>query len=273
MERVGGSAPADDREVLRAAMRNATCMIDAGRAAGLSAYRDDDIAWVVAPDEPHPALNTVRPVRQHAGLADLIPDIVATYPTHVPVAWWLTSDDGHDELAAALSGAGFELSAALPAIAGSIPEAPAGPPPDVVIVQPTSEHDWTDVVEVQREGFALPPTTSATIVRSVRALGDTEGGSPTLQVALARRAGIPVAVGIVSHGERVAGLWSLTTLPAARGHGVGGAMIDHRLALGRTRGAEIAFMFSSGDAEPLYAARGFRRIGTCEIYVLAPRHR
>ena len=252
-------------------MRNAIWMIDAAHAAGLGGYREDDVGWVVAPEVPHPALNAVRLARQHAGLVDRIPDILSTYPDHVPVAWWLMTDDGHDELGDALGRAGFELAAAMPAVAGRIPDAFPEPSSELVLAPPAADGDWEAVAAVQRDGFALPTATSAAVVRCVRALGVAETGSPTVEVVLARRAGVPISVGFVSHRAGVAGLWSLTTLRSARGSGVGSAMVDHRLALARARGAEVAFMFSGGDAEPLYAGRGFRRIGTCEMHVLAPR--
>ena len=203
-------------------------MIDAAHAAGLGGQRDDDIGWVVTPEIPVPALNAVRPIRQHSGLADRIPDVLSTYPDHVPVGWWLMSDDGHDELVDALSRSGFELAAAMPAVAGPIPTTIPVPPSDLVLSQPAGDKDWEAVAAVQRDGF-------------------------------------------VSHRAGVAGLWSLTTIPSARGAGVGSAIVGHRLAQARARGSEIAFMFSGGDAEPLYTARGFRRIGTAEMYVLAPR--
>ena len=253
-------------------MRNASCMIEAGLAAGLGGHLEDDVGWVVAPEVPDPAINAVRPVRQHAGLVDRIPDIVATYPDHVPVAWWLMSDDGHDELADALGKAGFEMALAMPAIAGHIPESIPEPRPDLVLVSPSSDEDWEAVVSVARDGFGLPVATFETVMRSVRALQEAEVGPPTVEGVLARMDGVPVAVGFVSHLAGVAGLWTLTTLPDARGSGVGSAIVDYRLARARARGAEIAFMFSGGNAESLYAKRGFRRIGTCELYVLAPRN-
>ena len=83
--------------------------------------------------------------------------------------------------------------------------------------------------------------------------------------------GEPISVGFVSHRAGVAGLWSLATLPSARGKGVGGAMVDHRLGLARARADHSAFMVSGGNAESLYAARGFRRIGIAELHVLSPR--
>ena len=252
-------------------MRNAACMVDAAHAAGLGGHREDDIGWVVAPNVPDPAVNAVRPLRQHAGLVDRIPAILATYPDHVPVAWWLTSDDGHDELRLELGRAGFDLTAAMAAIAGPVPASTACPPPDLIVAPPASDEDWEAVAAVQRDGFALAAKTSDAIVGSVRALSESRAGPPILEAVLARRADLPVSVGFVSHLAGVAGLWSLTTLPEARGSGVGGAMVDHRLARARSRGAEVAFMFSGGNAESLYTARGFRRIGTCELHVLAPR--
>ena len=266
-----GPSPDDDLGILRAAMHNATCMIDAGHAAGLGGHLDDEIGWVVAPDVANPALNAVRPVRQHAGLVARIPDILSTYPDHVPVAWWLMPDDGRDELREGLDGAGFELATTVPVIAGPIPTAFAPPQSDLQLAAPKNDEDWDAVAAVQRDGFSLAPALSATIALSVRALSAREDGPNTLEVVLARRAGVPVSVGFVSHRAGVAGLWSLTTLPGVRGSGAGSAMVDHRLALARARGAEVAFMYSGGDAEPLYAARGFRRIGVCEVHVLAAR--
>jgi len=76
-----------------------------------------------------------------------------------------------------------------------------------------------------------------------------ETGPPTIEVVLARRAGVPISVGFVSHRAGVAGLRSLTALPSAQGIGVGSAMVDHRLALARARGTDVAFMFSGGDAK------------------------
>jgi len=246
-------------------------MVDAAQAAGLGGHREDDIGWVVAPEVPDPAVNAVRPLRQHVGLVDRIPDIVATYPDHVPVAWWLMSDDGHDELSHALGRASFELAGSMPAIAGDVPGSTPHPAPDLVLTSPSSDEDWEAVAAVQRDGFGLAAVTSDAVVASVRALGETEAGPPTIEAVLAHRAGVPVSVGFVSHRAGVSGLWSLTTLPEARGSGMGSAMVDHRLALARSRGAEAAFMFSGGNAAPLYERRGFRRIGTCELHVLAPR--
>jgi GNAT superfamily N-acetyltransferase len=252
-------------------MRNAGCMIEAASAAGLRAYMEDDLGWVVAPTVAHPAINAVRPLSQHGGLVNWIPEVLATYPDDIPVSRWVTSDDGRDELVEALGRANFTLATAMPVVAGPLSLTTAKPTADVVLSSPVGDDDWADVAAVQRDGFGLPADVSATVVNSIRALGEAETGPPTIEVVLARRGGTPVGVGFVSHRADVAGLWSLATMPAARGTGVGTAVVEHRLAQARIRGAEIAFMFSGGDAESLYAARGFRRIGICEVHVLAPR--
>lgn len=266
-----GPPPDDGLAILRAAMLNATCMVDAGHAFGLGGHRDDQVAWVVAAEISSPVLNAVRPIRQDSSLVSRIPEILSTYPDHVPVGWWLMPGAGEGELRRALESAGFERAASMPVIAGRIPAELPDPPADLTLAAPATDEDWAAVVEVQSDGFSLEPGLSAAIAGSVRALQDQEVGPPTLEVVVARRGDTAVSVGFVSHRAGVAGLWSLTTRPSARGTGIGSAMLDHRLALARERRAEVAFMYSGGNAGPLYAARGFRSIGDCEVHVLPPR--
>ena len=93
---------------------------------------------------------------------------------------------------------------------------------------------------------------------------DTDGlRAPDITFFSARADGELLAVGALRQLDRThAEIKSMHTLPAARGRGVGRAMLDHLLALARSRGCtrvslETGTMAAFDAARALYASAGF----------------
>lgn len=84
---------------------------------------------------------------------------------------------------------------------------------------------------------------------------------------LARHRDVPVGSGVVAFAGGVAGMYSMTVLPAARGRGIGSALVAWRLRAAHQRGARLAFLYSAGDAAPLWARAGLRSVAERRLLV------
>lgn len=73
-------------------------------------------------------------------------------------------------------------------------------------------------------------------------------------------AGRPVACATVTVTERVAGIASVGTVPAARGRGYGTAITGTAVESGRSLGAEVAYLGATTMGYPVYERMGFRRV-------------
>jgi putative acetyltransferase len=99
---------------------------------------------------------------------------------------------------------------------------------------------------------------------------------PAVTFVSFRRDGELLGVGALKQlDERHAELKSMHTAPAARGRGVGRAILDHLLVLARGRGCrrvslETGSMAAFGPARSLYASAGFISCGPFGEYAPSP---
>ena len=87
---------------------------------------------------------------------------------------------------------------------------------------------------------------------------------------LGRVDGTPVAAGTVFVHNDVAGLYNITTLEPARGRGIGRAVTQRLLQVGREMGCTQAVLHSSEDGFGVYERAGFETVGDCPQYVWIP---
>ncbi|MCI4353581.1 MAG: GNAT family N-acetyltransferase [Thermoplasmata archaeon] len=83
---------------------------------------------------------------------------------------------------------------------------------------------------------------------------------PGFSFHLAYRRGEPVATAtlVVSHG--IAGIVYVGTVPAARGQGLGRAVVWAAIAAGREQGCRTSALWASPQGRPMYEKMGFRPI-------------
>lgn len=100
--------------------------------------------------------------------------------------------------------------------------------------------------------------------------------SPAITFCSARRAGVLLGVGALKELDPVHGeLKSMHTVAAARGQGIGAALVDHLVQLARRRGyRRVSLETGSQDAfaaaRALYAAAGFTTCGPFADYPDSP---
>ncbi len=81
--------------------------------------------------------------------------------------------------------------------------------------------------------------------------------------------GQPVATTALLLGERVAGVYHVSTVPAARRQGIGLAMTRRALVEARAAGYRVAVLHASEAGRRVYSALGFRACTVLREYVLA----
>jgi putative acetyltransferase len=110
----------------------------------------------------------------------------------------------------------------------------------------------------------------------VHALDPDELLEPALTVFSARRDGHLLAIGALKQLDATQGeLKSMHTVEAARGQGIGRAMVDHLLGVARYRGyrqvsVETGAMEAFGPARALYLSCGFTPCGRFGDYPESP---
>ncbi|MBI4661999.1 MAG: GNAT family N-acetyltransferase [Verrucomicrobia bacterium] len=73
-------------------------------------------------------------------------------------------------------------------------------------------------------------------------------------------AGVPVGVGTICLGPRVAGVFDVGVLPDHRGRGIGTALVGHLCAFARERGMSGATLIATGMGEGVYRRAGFEEV-------------
>lgn len=133
-------------------------------------------------------------------------------------------------------------------------------PDDYVMIRVTTRaqlEEWHQVV-VDAYNNALPPAIMETWVAATLDAGIADA---PWQLYLGYLNGQPVATNMRFDGGGVSGLFVITTVPAARGKGIGGAMTLYPLLEARAQGYRYAVLFASKMGYPVYERVGFRDVG------------
>ena len=123
-----------------------------------------------------------------------------------------------------------------------------------------------------RDGFGLPPGFVAALHNAYATIGFDSKAPFRHYVALLR--GKPVASATMfchdgpspERSRRVASLWHITTLPDARGQGIGAAMTVVPLQDARELGCRTGILYASEMGTPLYQRLGFRELFRLEQF-------
>jgi ribosomal protein S18 acetylase RimI-like enzyme len=236
---------------------------------GLVRSTEDMLLFVVG--EPVAFTNGVRLARLRPEDADdRIEEAAAVFRRHcVPATWWVGPASGPPDLGERLVGHGFRRRPGMPWLSRQIEAiAPAPFPADVEphrVDSPDLHGRW---LEAMTAGFAMDDVVSRAMARLAGAVGFAEDAPWQRFVALQN--GRPVGSSGLMLGAGVAGIYNVSTIPAARRRGIGAAMTAKALEVARELGYRGAVLGAQSEARRLYEGMGFRTVCTIDEYLWEP---
>ena len=238
-------------------------------------HQDVDATWGIA-GYPDPYRSTVVWARFAAADADRrIAEIKDAFTARATGAlWWVAAFHTPDDLGARLVRAGLRYEGTAPAMAMDLAALPRDEPlpPGLEIVAVRDEAGVDEFVGVHHAEMAASEGGANRAARHHAALRAAIpprlADEPVPLRYLGRLDGRTVATSRIAIAGGVAGLYAVTTLPDARGRGIGRAMTLAALAAGREIGYRIGVLQSSDDGLPVYRRIGFRTMFDYEVYQL-----
>jgi GNAT superfamily N-acetyltransferase len=137
----------------------------------------------------------------------------------------------------------------------------AGNDPRIEVRPVADDVDLVSFQAVQAAVFDIEPDVARAFLPS-RALA-----TPGIVFLLATYGGVACATAITTMSEHGAGVVGVGTLPAYRRRGVARAVTTAAVHEGRDRGADLAWLYPSAMARPLYAGLGFRAHADAQVWV------
>jgi GNAT superfamily N-acetyltransferase len=266
-----------DPETLRAASEDnyTAYLLQLARAAGGPWLDTPELAWGLTAF-PGRLRNAVSRTRLAPGAdADADATIAATLDVFrarsQPCTWWIMPSARPADLPARLEAHGFardELE--MPAMTvglHTLPDTLPAPPELTVreVLDPLSLHLW---LRAFIPGMGLPEGMHERW-HGVRASLGLGPGQP-YRTWLGRLDGVPVATAELFLGAGVAGIVNVSTVPDARGQGIGGAVTLAPLLEARQLGYHVGTLMASPLGAPVYRRMGFTEAARFARYVWEP---
>jgi ribosomal protein S18 acetylase RimI-like enzyme len=238
---------------------------DRARLPDLELHDEPERMWVISRFRL-PATNCVlRANFEQVGRQ--IHDTLEIYRSRrLPMTWWIGPSTRPDTLGAYLTSQGLTSFGQEPGMAADLSaiELDAPSPPELTIVRVGDRRALRQCVKAFATGFGL----SSSLYRTILAIEWGLGLDPQQprQFYLGLWNGKPVATALLFLGAGVAGLYSVSTVPQARGRGIGTAMAQEALRQGRDRGYRVGILYASQMGLPIYRRMGFREYFTVQQY-------
>jgi ribosomal protein S18 acetylase RimI-like enzyme len=121
-----------------------------------------------------------------------------------------------------------------------------------------------DHVRAAAEGFGFPEPFARAVI------GEELWARERCTVYVGYEDDAPVSAGFSVRTGRTLGIFTIATIPAARGRGHGSAMTARLVADGFAAGCDVATLQASDEGRPLYERLGFRLVQAYDVY-LEPR--
>lgn len=134
----------------------------------------------------------------------------------------------------------------------------AEPPPDVTVAPVRDSAEMATWLTLFAAGFGFDD--SAGWYRRL-ALAAFQAGGPVGPYLIARLGGEPVGTACLYVTDQTAGLYEVSTLPAARRRGIGAALTLATMRAGRERGCALGVLQASAMGAPVYRRLGFQSVG------------
>ncbi len=199
--------------------------------------------------------------------ANRIAAVIEHFETHGrPFSWWHGPGDTPAELPTLLQQAGLSPSEHETAMVRDLATLLARPAPlaDLEMKVVRDDADLDAFAQVLAANWDPPDSCIGRFYRATA--GRLFRKDAPVVFAIGLLGSVPVATAEVCLSRDAAGLYSVATLAAYRGRGLGGAMTDYVLRQAEQRGAAVAVLQASSDGERVYRRLGFRSIGRFTEY-------
>jgi GNAT superfamily N-acetyltransferase len=215
-----------------------------------------DMLWTIT-DIPFPFFNSVLRARLSDPNAGIKAAMARCKRRNVPMLWWIGPSTQPPELGIALEAFGFtdEEAVGMAADLRSLPREVSVPPRFVIQRVEDSEtmKTWCRVVCT---GFEMPDPLGEPLLDLFGSIGF--GSQSTICHYIGWLNDKPVSASSMFLGGGVAGIYSVATIPEARGRGIGSATTLTPLCEARTVGYQTGILHSSQIGVNVYHRLGFR---------------
>lgn len=200
-----------------------------------------------------------------AGLGDLIDRCVTEF-AETGMPWhWAVGPHCPPELPGVLESKGFVFGYHTPAMAADLTR--WNRQARSLDVRPVKDFEqFEDWLAVAAPGFGLPPSVTEFMRTSQKGHGFAD--SAPMRHFTAYEDGMPVACATVVYGAGLAGVYTVATLPGARGKGFGCAVTEACMQDALDRGVDTAMLFASKMGYPVYRKLGFEDVYQVAAYAL-----
>lgn len=142
---------------------------------------------------------------------------------------------------------------------------PSSLPKDVEIIRVQTQQDQADWLDVIMKGFEEPEPARPDIqLYLIKSLVEPK---PIFEHFLAHWQGEPCATSTLLRTDQAAGIYSVTTLPSYRGHGLGRAMTLTALQSARKAGYSTSILFSTPSGFPVYKRLRFETVSSADLFI------
>jgi len=188
-------------------------------------------------------------------------------PATSPISWWVTPFTRPKSLADQLLANGFKFEETIPAM--SLPlerlKAPTYPL-GLAVKEARSPKELLRWFRVVADAFEIPAKVTEELYRGMlKKLKSPDGDVVNYSGYIGRRL---VGTSTLFLGKSAAGLYNVTTIPSARGKGIGSAITHFTLSEAHRRGFRIGTLQSSKAGYGIYKKLGFEERFKISSYVL-----
>lgn len=211
------------------------------------------------------------PGRTLEEIDDQITRIQQYFAAHqVGMQWFIGPSTRPAHLGQRLEQHGFLCQGSAPGMALSLEQLPAEPgvPPRLEILRVANAAQLEEWTAVAVQAFGEPVEVQQARLAVHSALGFAEDAP--LQRYIARLDGQPVDMSELFLAAGVAGIYDVSTVPHARGQGIGAAITQAPLLAARARGYLVGVLEASPMGFPVYRRLGFEEYCRFTLYEWEP---
>jgi GNAT superfamily N-acetyltransferase len=223
-------------------------------------------------DIPMSLLNSVMDARLAVNQVDeTIQAVIAdARPRKVPLLWWLSPSTRPADLGKHLERHGFKLDEESPGMAVHLAEIEESQsmPEGLSIHLAQDDASWLEWSGAMAAGFEIPASADFVVETWHDLLRKAD--HDTVQAFTGRLKGKPVATSLLFLAGGVAGIYSVGTIPDARGKGIGRTMAQHALYQARSLGYDIGVLQASEMGFNVYRSLGFLEVCRISSYRWRP---
>ncbi len=237
-----------------------------GRGPGCEVHEERGVTWFITGIRD-PLLNGVMTARlAPEEVGRRVDDLLMEFRRRrLPLEWTVGSSTVPQDLGRHLRVKGLDHVLVVPGMAMDLSTLPDEPVPPNLTIEPVgSRAELETFLRIFLSTFQID---EAIVPRFLEVRMGLPPDHEEKSVAfLGRLNGRAVASAELFVSGGVAGLYSVGTLPAARGRGIGRAMTIAALREGKERGYRVGALQGTAMGVPVYRRLGFREYGQFEIY-------